>query len=49
MKTSCECNDGFATVGAAEPYVGKNRPKGRFFPTDGAMSSSGLKTINFQI
>ncbi|WP_146063290.1 hypothetical protein [Halpernia humi] len=33
MKTSCECNDGFTTVGEAEPYVGKNRPEGRFFPT----------------
>ncbi|WP_221405546.1 hypothetical protein, partial [Halpernia humi] len=33
VKTSCECNDGFTTVGEAEPYVGKNRPEGRFFPT----------------
>ncbi|MBC7494710.1 MAG: hypothetical protein H7221_06855 [Flavobacterium sp.] len=46
MKTSCACNDGFTTVGEAEPDVGKNRPKGRFFPTDGAKFSCRLRAFS---
>ncbi|WP_159969862.1 hypothetical protein [Halpernia humi] len=49
MKSSCECNDGFTTVGEAEPYVGKNRPEGRFFPTFCVLAMVRLKRGNFLI
>ncbi|WP_159969840.1 hypothetical protein [Halpernia humi] len=49
MKTSCECNDGFTTVGEAEPYVGKNRPEGRFFPTVGGYPKGGTFTTKLDL